>query len=40
VGISKNAQYEKLVPAEIRAEVDELEKKIIAGEITVATDMK
>ncbi|WP_439600013.1 BMP family lipoprotein [Devosia sp.] len=40
VGISKNAQYEKLVPAEVRAEVDALEAKIIAGEITVNTDMK
>ncbi|MDC9822678.1 BMP family ABC transporter substrate-binding protein [Devosia sp. ZB163] len=40
VGISKNAQYEALVPAELRAEVDALEAKIIAGEITVATDMK
>jgi basic membrane protein A len=40
VGISKNAYYEKLVPAEVRTEVDALEAKIIAGEITVNTDMK
>lgn len=40
VGISKNAQYEKLVPAEIRAEVEAKEKAIIAGEITVNADVK
>jgi basic membrane protein A len=40
VGISKNAQYEKLVPAELRAEIDGLEAKIASGEITVATDMQ
>jgi basic membrane protein A len=40
VGISKNAQYEALVPADVRAEIDVLEAKIISGEITVATDMK
>jgi basic membrane protein A len=39
VGISRNAQYERIVPADVRAEVDELEKKIIAGEITVDTVM-
>lgn len=40
VGISKNAQYEKLVPADIRAEVEEKEKAIIDGTITVAADVK
>ena len=40
VGISKNAYYEKLVPAEVRAEVDDLEAKINSGEIVPATDMK
>lgn len=40
VGISKNAWYEKLVPADVRAEVDALEAKIASGEIVVATDMK
>jgi basic membrane protein A and related proteins len=40
VGISKNAQYEKLVPADLRAEIDSLEAKIVSGEITVATDMQ
>jgi basic membrane protein A len=40
VGISKNQWYEKLVPADVRTEVDALEAKIIAGEIVVATDMK
>ena len=40
VGISKNAQYEKLVPADVRAEVEAKEKAIIAGEITVAADVK
>ncbi len=40
VGISQNAQYEKLVPADLRAEIDGLEAKIASGEITVATDMQ
>ena len=40
VGISKNAYYEKLVPAEVRAEIEELEAKIVSGEIVPNTDMK
>lgn len=40
VGISKNAYYEKLVPADVRAEVDAQEKKIISGEIKVDTTMQ
>ncbi|WP_137155670.1 BMP family ABC transporter substrate-binding protein [Rhizobium sp. FKL33] len=40
VGISKNAYYEKLVPADVRSEVDALEKKIVSGEIKVETTMK
>lgn len=40
VGIAKNQWYEKLVPADVRAEVDAIENKIISGEIEVATDMK
>jgi basic membrane protein A len=40
VGISKNEYYEKIVPADIRAEIDELEKKIGSGEIVVDTVMK
>ena len=39
VGISKNSYYEKLVPADVRAEVDAEEAKIIAGEITVESAM-
>lgn len=39
VGISKNSFYEKLVPADVRAEVDAEEAKIIAGEITVESAM-
>lgn len=39
VGISKNAQYEALVPAEIRAEVDAIEAKIMSGELVPDTDM-
>jgi basic membrane protein A len=39
VGISKNEWYEKLVPAEIRAEVDALEAKIASGELVVDTVM-
>ena len=40
VGISKNTQYEKLVPANVRAEVEKKEKAIIDGTITVAGDVK
>jgi len=39
VGISKNEYYDKIVPADVKAEVDDLEKKIGAGEITVDTVM-
>ena len=40
VGISKNTQYEKLVPANVRAEVEKKEKAIVDGTITVAGDVK
>jgi basic membrane protein A and related proteins len=40
VGISRNAYYEKLVPADLRAEVDALEQKISKGELVPATVMK
>ncbi len=40
VGISKNAQYEKLVPAEVRAEVDAKEAEISAGTLVVNADVK
>jgi basic membrane protein A len=40
VGISKNAYYEKLVPAEVRAEIDALEAKIKSGELVVKSDMQ
>lgn len=40
VGIAKNQWYEKLVPADVRAEVDAIEAKIISGEIAVVSDMK
>ena len=40
VGISKNKQYEALVPAEIRAEVEAKEQAIISGEIVVNADVK
>ncbi|MBU1335231.1 MAG: BMP family ABC transporter substrate-binding protein [Alphaproteobacteria bacterium] len=40
VGISKNAYYDKLVPAEVRTEVDALEAEIIAGTLVPATAMK
>lgn len=39
VGISKNSYYEKLVPADVRAEVEDIEKKIASGEIKVDTVM-
>ena len=40
VGISENEYYKKLVPADVQAEVADLEKKIQSGEITVDTVMK
>ncbi|UXN72528.1 BMP family ABC transporter substrate-binding protein [Devosia sp. A8/3-2] len=40
VGISKNSYYEKLVPAEVRTEIDALEAKINSGELVPATAMK
>lgn len=40
VGISKNQWYEKLVPADVRAEVEAKEKAIIDGSIVVAADVK
>lgn len=39
VGISKNDFYKKIVPADVQAEVEDLEKKIGAGEIKVDTVM-
>jgi len=40
VGISKNKFYEQIVPADIRAEVDAIEARIISGEIAVDTVMQ
>lgn len=40
VGISKNAYYEKLVPADVRAEVDAIEAKIVSGELVPDTVMQ
>jgi basic membrane protein A len=36
VGLAKNANYEALVPEAIRAEIDEIEAKVIAGEIPMS----
>jgi basic membrane protein A len=40
VGISRNDYYKKIVPADLQATIDDLEKKIASGEITVDTVMK
>ncbi|RWL48439.1 BMP family ABC transporter substrate-binding protein [Mesorhizobium sp. M2E.F.Ca.ET.209.01.1.1] len=40
VGISRNAYYEKLVPAGLRAEIDAVEQKISKGEIVPETLLK
>ena len=40
VGISKNDYYKKIVPADLQATVEDLEKKIGSGEIKVNTVMK
>ena len=37
VGIAKNEIYEKLVTAEVREMVEDAEKKIASGEISVGT---
>jgi basic membrane protein A and related proteins len=37
---SPPTQYEKLVPADVRAEVDALEAKIVSGELVPDTAMK
>jgi basic membrane protein A len=37
VGVADNANYEKLIPAEMRKKIKELEDKIVAGEIKVDT---
>ncbi|WP_127145526.1 BMP family ABC transporter substrate-binding protein [Pelagibacterium montanilacus] len=39
VGISKNAQYEAIVPEDVRAEIEEIEQQIIAGDIEVDSAM-
>ena len=40
VGISRNKYWEKIVPAELRTEIDGLEAKIASGEIVPSTVMK
>jgi basic membrane protein A len=37
VGLAKNEYYEKYTPADVKAKVEEAEKKILAGEIKVDT---
>lgn len=37
VGLAKNENYTALVPAEIQSEIDEIEGKIVSGEIEVAS---
>lgn len=37
VGLAKNENYEKCVPEDIRKALDEIEQKVISGEITVGT---
>ena len=39
VNLVKDSHYEEMVPEDIRTKVDELEKKITDGEITVNTSM-
>jgi basic membrane protein A len=40
VGISKNENYKKIVPADLQAKIEDLEKQIDSGAITVDTVMK
>ena len=37
VGLAKNENYEANVPEEIRKEMEDIEAKVISGEITVGT---
>ena len=37
VGLAENSYYEKAVPADVRAKVEELREKVVNGEITVST---
>lgn len=37
IGLARNEYYEKIVPQSVKDKVDEIEKKIISGEITVDT---
>lgn len=37
VGLAKNENYTSIVPAEIQGEIDEVEAKIVSGEIEVAS---
>ncbi|MEY8339197.1 BMP family ABC transporter substrate-binding protein [Lachnospiraceae bacterium 62-35] len=39
VAIAKNANYERIVPQDIRDYIDDLEKKVASGEITVTTNI-
>ena len=37
VGIAKNENYKKIVPAEFRQKIDDIEQKILSGEIKVSS---
>lgn len=39
VGLAKNEHYEKMVPEDVRKMIDELEEKILSGEIKVDTSL-
>ena len=37
VGIIKNEKYKKIVPEELQLEIEEIEKRLISGELDVET---
>ena len=39
IGLAKDELYEQYVPEDIRTAIDEIEQKLIAGEITVTSEL-
>ena len=39
IGLARDELYEQYVPEDIRTAIDEIEQKLIAGEITVTSEL-
>ena len=37
IGITRNEYYEQIVPADVKAKIDEIEGKLVSGQIKVPT---